>query len=199
MPKVGMQPVRRQQLMDATIRAIHRHGLGETTVQRIAAEAGVSTGIVHHYFRGKNDLLATTMRWLLIQLNRDLVARLAHHRTPRARLLAVLDANFDDSQFQPEVVSAWLAFWAQSSHEAELARLRDVYTGRTLSNLLHPLRQIVSPKQARLMATTLAALIDGLWLRAAHLDAGLQADDVRGIIRAYVTTMLPPGDAAAAD
>lgn len=199
MPKVGMQPVRRQQLMDATIRAIHRHGLGETTVQRIAAEAGVSTGIVHHYFRGKNDLLATTMRWLLVQLNRDLIARLAHHRTPRARLLAVLEANFDDSQFQPEVVSAWLAFWAQSSHDSELARLRDVYTRRTLSNLLHPLRQLVGPERARLMATTLAALIDGLWLRAAHLDAGLQADDVRGLIGAYVAALLPEGDAAAAD
>lgn len=191
MPKLGMQPLRRQQLMDATIRTIHRHGLHETTVQRIAAEAGVSTGIVHHYFRGKDDLLTTTMRWLLVLLRRDLVARLEELHDPKERLRAVMDANFDHSQFQPAVVSAWLAFFAQSAHDKELARLRDVYTRRTYTNLLQPLRQLVQPEQARIIATTAAALIDGLWLRSAHLDQRLDAGQARGLIDAYLAQALP--------
>ena len=48
MPKVGMQPIRRRQLIEATVAAIHTHGLAETTVSRISKTAGVSSGIVHH-------------------------------------------------------------------------------------------------------------------------------------------------------
>ena len=62
MPKVGMGPVRRTQLIAAAISSLHDHGYAETTVARIAARAGVSPGIVHHYFNGKDDLLFATMR-----------------------------------------------------------------------------------------------------------------------------------------
>ena len=53
MPKVGMEPIRRRQLIEATITSIHEYGFADATVSRISAAAGVSTGIVHHYFDGK--------------------------------------------------------------------------------------------------------------------------------------------------
>jgi TetR/AcrR family transcriptional regulator, transcriptional repressor of bet genes len=190
-PKLGMQPIRRQQLIDATIATIHRHGFGETTVQRIARAAGVSPGIVHHYFRGKDDLLAATMRWLLEDLRRDLVGRLASLREPRARLRAVLAANFAPCQFRPEVISAWLAFWAQSAHDPDLARLRRIYMRRTLANLREPLRRLLPPAGAAAAAATLAALIDGLWLRAAHRDTGLEPADVPAILEGCLAFLLP--------
>ena len=57
MPKLGMRPIRRRQLVDAAIASIHQYGLGETTIARIAEKAGVSPGIIHHYFADKDDLL----------------------------------------------------------------------------------------------------------------------------------------------
>ena len=80
MPKVGMEPIRRRQLIDATITSIGRYGLADTTVQRISREAGVSSGIIHHYFGGKNELLEATMRRLLQRLRDDVVAALAPAR-----------------------------------------------------------------------------------------------------------------------
>ena len=71
MPKRGMKPIRRQQLIDAAIASIHEHGFSSATVARIAHKAGVSTGIVHHYFTDKNDLLASTMRSMLDLLRRE--------------------------------------------------------------------------------------------------------------------------------
>src|SRR5918993_975251 len=60
MPKVGMEPIRRQQLIEATITSISRYGYADATISRISKEAGVSTGIVHHYFGSKDDLLEAT-------------------------------------------------------------------------------------------------------------------------------------------
>ena len=52
-----MEPIRRQQLIKATMEAIDEVGLAEATVIQIARRAGVSAGIISHYFGGKNGLL----------------------------------------------------------------------------------------------------------------------------------------------
>lgn len=183
MPKVGMQPIRRQQLIDATISSIHRHGFQETTVQRIGAEAGLSPGIIHHYFGGKEALLEATMRWLLEELRLDLLRRLEGATTPRQRIDAVLSANFDPIQFRPDVLAAWLSFWSQASFTPALARLRTIYTRRALSNLSAPLGRLVPRETARHIAITLVALIDGFWLRAALGDSDIKPDLVLALAR----------------
>lgn len=53
MPKLGMQSIRRRQLIDATLEAINEVGMHDATIAQIARRAGVSTGIISHYFRTK--------------------------------------------------------------------------------------------------------------------------------------------------
>lgn len=72
MPKLGMQSIRRRQLIDATLEAINEVGMHDATIAQIARRAGVSTGIISHYFRDKNGLLEATMRDITSQL-RDAV------------------------------------------------------------------------------------------------------------------------------
>ena len=59
-----MEEIRRRQLIEATIASIHDVGFSESSVSRIAAKAGVSAGIVHHYFEDKGELLEATLRQL---------------------------------------------------------------------------------------------------------------------------------------
>jgi TetR/AcrR family transcriptional repressor of bet genes len=70
MPKLGMQPIRRRQLIDATLDAINEVGMHDATIAQIARRAGVSTGIISHYFKDKNGLLEATMRDITGQLRR---------------------------------------------------------------------------------------------------------------------------------
>ena len=186
MPKLGMQDLRRRQLIDATFVTVQRHGLAETTMQRVAREAGLSAGMIHHYFADKNALLAATMRALLAELRGDVVARLAAAATPEARVRAVLAACFAPEQFRPALVAAWLAFWAQSAHSPELARLRRLYDRRTRSNLLEPLARLLPRPEAEAAATTLAAMIDGFWLKAGAADGGAAPGDALARVEAYL-------------
>ena len=48
MPKLGMQPIRRRQLIDATLDAINEVGMHDATIAQIARRAGVSTGSISH-------------------------------------------------------------------------------------------------------------------------------------------------------
>ena len=185
MPKVGMEPIRRRQLIDATISSIGRYGYGEATVQRISRTAGVSSGIIHHYFGGKDELLEASMRTLLAELRAEVVARLSRASTPRARLEAVVDGNFAPSQFDPAVIAAWLAFWSQARHEPRLARLQRINRRRLRSNLHHAFAQVVSPEAAVKASNGLAALIDGLWLNAA-LSGTRDTDEARAIAHRFL-------------
>jgi TetR/AcrR family transcriptional repressor of bet genes len=193
MPKVGMEPIRRQQLIEATIAALSRYGFADATISRISKEAGVSTGIIHHYFASKGDLLEATMRTLLEQLRQDVVKRLEKSATPEERLYAIIDGNFAPTQFDRPVIAAWLSFWGQVPHVPGLARLQRIYARRLRSNLLHELRQMLPMERAAETATGLAALIDGLWLRAS-LDGVQDPGAARAIVRSYLDAQL--GNAA---
>jgi TetR/AcrR family transcriptional repressor of bet genes len=180
MPKLGMEPIRRKQLIEATIASLGERGFADTTIQTISREAGVSPGIIHHYFGGKEELLVATMRTMLMHLRNDTVARLTRATTPRERLQAIIDSNFAVSQFTPQVVNAWLGFWAQVPHVPALARLQRVNNRRLHSNLMHGLRAMMPTERAETVARGLAAMIDGLWLRSALTGAvdGAEARDV---------------------
>lgn len=196
MPKLGMEPIRRQQLIAATIESIHNDGFANTTIARISRRAGLSSGIVAHYFQDKAGLLEATMRTLAEDLRRQVIDHLARARTPRERVLAVIDANFAPEQSAPEVVTAWLAFWAQVRQSPRLARIQRIYRRRLRSNLLHALRQMLPADRAETVATGLAALIDGLWLNSALVEDAISAEQARAIARDYLTAQMADHTAA---
>ena len=69
MPKVGVKSLRKLQLIDATLASIGEHGLQSTTIITISRIAGLSSGIISHYFGGKQGLIeATIMHLSLIHI-----------------------------------------------------------------------------------------------------------------------------------
>ena len=62
MPKIVDHELRRQELLAATWQVIARTGIIGVTTREIAREAGVSTGVLAHYFADKEELLAAALR-----------------------------------------------------------------------------------------------------------------------------------------
>ncbi|MEQ8285510.1 transcriptional regulator BetI [Thalassospira sp.] len=190
MPKVGMQPVRRRQLIDATIETIHRHGFADTTIARISKAAGMSSGIISHYFGGKNALLEATMRFLMQELRNDYLLRLGTAKTPMDRLEAIVNTNFNKEQFTPQVTVAWLSFWAQVPFSEALSRINEIYFKRLASNLRHELRQLTTDQCADEISAAMAAMIDGIWVRsglsAGRSDVKAAREMVLGTMRLYL-------------
>lgn len=183
MPKLGMAAIRRKQLVEAVIAAIHEDGFANATVARIARRAGVSSGIVHHYFDSKDELLFETMRSLLSDLRRDLVRRLSRAVTARQRLDAVIDASFGEDQFAESVFSAWLALYGAARHSPRLQQIIALYHRRLRANLLHDLRLIAGRERAFRISEAVGAMIDGLWLRYALMGRPDDPDVPRRLTR----------------
>lgn len=91
-PKLGMESVRRAQVIQATTRCIVDVGLRAVTLQAVADRAGVSKGVVTHYFRNKRDLLLQTFRALLEAYARSVV-RLVRPGMKAAEVLDLVVAH----------------------------------------------------------------------------------------------------------
>ncbi|WP_313116786.1 transcriptional regulator BetI [Ectopseudomonas guguanensis] len=192
MPKVGMQPIRRSQLIAATLEAVDQVGMADASIAYIARLAGVSNGIISHYFNDKNGLLEATMRHLM-QALRDAVAerrQALSDDSPRAHLKAMIDGNFDDSQVSGPAMKTWLAFWASSMHQPALRRLQRVNDHRLYSNLCGQFHRVLPQDQARFAARGLASLIDGLWLRGALSGEAFDTEQARRIAYDYLDLQL---------
>ena len=99
MLRVDSEALRRHQLIDATIDAIADMGFARASLGAIAKRAGVSPGLVAHYFANKDGLLEATMRRLVRDLAASVRRRLAELKSPRERIQAVIDVNLDPAEF----------------------------------------------------------------------------------------------------
>lgn len=164
MPKLGMEPIRRDALVKATIAEIGAAGSLDVTVSQIAKRAGMSSALAHHYFGGKDQIFLAAMRRILTdfgtQARRELAAA-----APPDRAAAIIRASFAPAHFDAATIGAWMTFYVLAQKDAEALRLWRIYQRRMRSNLTHALRPLCADPEGA--AETLIALIDGLYIRAA--------------------------------
>jgi AcrR family transcriptional regulator len=67
---------RRRQIIEATVRVLAKAGYQRASVSAIVAEAGVSKGLVWHYFTDRDDLMTQTAQQTLVDLRDDVAAGL---------------------------------------------------------------------------------------------------------------------------
>jgi len=185
-------------LVEVTIDSLAELGYVGTTLAQIALRAGVSTGLVAHYFGDKDGLLDAAFRSLARRVANQVGARLRQVSTPRGRIQAVIDANLAPEEFEQRTGTAWLAFWGQVLHVESLKRVQSVYQRRMLSNLRSSLKKLVPADEAQRLAAMIAAMIDGVWLRAA-LSGWREADSesARALLTAFVDGRLSQAAASA--
>ncbi|WP_068318197.1 transcriptional regulator BetI [Polycladidibacter hongkongensis] len=190
MPKVGHEDERKSSIIEATIAAIHECGYGKVTMAQIARNAGVSAGLPHHYFGSKAGLFNATITHLLLELSRQVNEALQNVEGPLQRVLTLVETNFSDEQFQPGVISAWLAFYAEARNEPQTNRLLRIYQRRLVLKLRAEFRQLLAEEDARRAAEGTAAMIDGLWLQRALVGGGLVGSSAAALVADYVQMSL---------
>ncbi|SDC36722.1 choline-binding transcriptional repressor BetI [Ruegeria marina] len=193
MERKRIRDIRNDELVEAAIRSIHGCGFGRVTMAEIAREAGASAASINYYFGSKDRLMEETMRRLLSVLRTATLARLVDTRTPRERLVAIVEANFDDTLFTPAQCSVWIQFWANAPYAPSLARLHRINRARVASNIRRELRQLVPEPARERLQMTIQAYMDGVWTEAAQGGAVPDAASARADARALTELLLDQG------
>jgi len=162
---------RREALVDAAIESLKRFGYEGLSVRRIAAEAGVSIGLINHHFPNKDTLVAESYRTFSRRLAANFEKAVATAGPdPRKRLRAYFDAYFSGPNLNPQVLTAWVVYWSLVQVSPEMRAVRDEEGqgyGEVLGRLLSDVAQSrgVATVDLELTVKGLIALLDGLWLQ----------------------------------
>ncbi|TXI02443.1 MAG: transcriptional regulator BetI [Rhizobium sp.] len=183
--------IRKRELRRAAFEVLQREGMAGATLEKVAAQAGASKGIVLHYFANKQELFEHAMREANAVLRDAVVARLNHAKTPMERLEAIIEGNFEERFFQPSICHAWLALCAEVPREPQLARIQKVIHARMRSNLMSALVQILPDDECEAVALGITALIDGIWLRLGLQSERMTREDALRQMRDYLSHRLP--------
>jgi len=194
MPRLGMEPIRREALVKATIAEIGEAGTLDVTVNRIAKRAGMSSALAHHYFGGKDDIFLAAMRHVLTVYGAEVRGALIMAADPRSRVEAIIRASFSDTSFRQEVIAAWLNFYVMALSSAPAKRLLLIYQRRIRSNLCHGLRPLLGARAGG-VAENIAALIDGGYLRQSLGQETVDGAKAIEIVMQYLDLELERGSA----
>jgi AcrR family transcriptional regulator len=105
--------LRRAQLTRAAYKVVGEKGYSDFTIKDIAREAGLSTGLVHYYFKNKEDLLFKLLKGMNDNLKRDLNKALTVLDDPQEKLLAFCNEAFDLVHKEKAYFSVLVDFVAQ--------------------------------------------------------------------------------------
>jgi len=184
---------RRQSLIEACARVLAEKGATGVSVRAICAEAGVSPGLLRHYFRGVSEAIAETYRWTGARIAAALNHAVASAGDrPRARLLAYVTTSFRPPIASPDLLGSYVAFWSLTRSDALVAQVRaEVYGDfrHGLETLIRAYRPALV--EVRLPAIALTALIDGLWLELSLGDAPFTPAEAEALAERWLDALLP--------
>lgn len=165
--------------------------MGGATIQKVAQKAGASKGIVHHYFKTKQELFEHAMRHSNALLRDEVIRLMRLARSPDQRLWAIIEGNFSTAFFTPGICRAWLALCAEIPREPQLARIQRVVHARMHSNLMTALSALVPADERETVALGITTLIDGLWLRQGLHPGQLTASEALVQMADYLAHRIP--------
>jgi TetR/AcrR family transcriptional regulator, transcriptional repressor of bet genes len=120
MPKIVDHKKRRDEIALVACRVVAQYGFEQTTIVRIAREAGYTTGMVAHYFDTKQEIIIAALRLILRRIEERLTPA---SRADRPDLVALLTEALPVDATRFTECAFWTAFWGQVSTDRRLKRI----------------------------------------------------------------------------
>jgi TetR/AcrR family transcriptional regulator, transcriptional repressor of bet genes len=205
LPKQGMGPIRREQICRAASAVISEHGFSGTTMRLVSEKAGVSTGMLNHYFPNRMNMLEETLIFVSRRMQAREAAIIDAAEPGEQRLRALIRGLLPTT---PEIIESWRVWIAAYGASVSRERLRAIIgtrntlwydvLARTVEGLVPPTADLAIP-----FVWELDALINGLVIQAlasqSELDfEGIEETIVRAVKRAGGRSAVPTLGAAIA-
>jgi len=172
MPKVVDVDERRTELAEAAARLIARAGIGAATMRGVAAEVGLTTGSLTHYFADKRDLMLHTFRESLD--GRRALRQTRNQSDPRAALIQTLEGSLPIDVERRTHWMVSIAFCAEAAGDEALADVQQAAYREHRAHVSRLLRAMGYPNDVATtaLAERLLACANGVATQALFDPAG---------------------------
>jgi TetR/AcrR family transcriptional repressor of bet genes len=184
MPKLGMGPIRREQICRAAAKVISEQGFDGTTMRMVAEAAGVSTGMLNHYFANRMEMLEETLLFVSQRQQAREAAAMEGLEPGEKRLRALVRSVLPTDQDSTEAWRVWIAAHGASVPLLELRRVMASRNSLWFEILERGLEGVV-PRTGREKvpyAWQLDALMNGLVIQTITTEAEISFKDIENIV-----------------
>lgn len=193
---------RRVEIAALVVDVIQREGAASATVRRVSEAGGFSIGVITHYFRDKDELIASAFDWLAQRSFAELDATLGQAEPGLPRLRAALEFMVP-LQGERSFPAVWLSLWSAAMHSPGLAGVHRRYYARWRRILRQCIAaavrrgQVEPPKALADAVDLLAAGVDGLWLAVTFDGGRFSGLRRRRLVSQLMTSVVRPCASAA--
>ena len=182
---------RHGELLARAVELSQAEGLSAVTLRRVAADLGVTPGLVSHYFSSAEQLITAAFRSAAVA---DLAQARSHvdaAPTPVAKMDALMDYVLDDSS--DDASALWLEAWSLGRRNAALAAQANDLTDEWLACIAGIVRAGTKDGEfvvddVAVAARRLLTMIDGLG--AQKVVRAVPSEEAKHIARAYFASEL---------
>lgn len=166
------QSEKRRLILQAAEKVFDAKGYADTTVDEVAAEAGISKGSIYNYFKNKEDLFHQVFAAAMASSEAD-VGKLVEQGSARQKLEKVLDYWYGQLEFIKRIARLVLEFWATAARDKQgdfSRNMRDGYS-RHISLIKGIIDDGVQTGEffvkfdSRMAATLIMGLMDGIHIQ----------------------------------
>ncbi|MGH8221700.1 MAG: TetR/AcrR family transcriptional regulator [Woeseiaceae bacterium] len=188
---------RRTQLIEATVKCLARKGIGSTTLGDVAAEAGLSQGIVNLHFTSKDNLLTETLRFLAEDYKSQFESTLAKAGAEAAeKLLALMEMDLKPSICDRQKLAVWFAFWGEVKSVPTYQQLCAAYDAEYDKVVGDLCQKIIDDGgyrhvNAGTVTDALSSMTDGLWLSYLVSPKTFDRDEAMDAVYSYLRAVFP--------
>jgi len=186
---------RREDLIAAAMELVAEGGPEAATVRAIAARAGVTPGLIRHYFSSKEELTHAAYRQVMDAMTLEAMraCEAIPETDPIGRLAAFIAANFRPPVMTPLSVGVWAGYMHLGRNDPVMHEIHEAtYLGYRdrLQDLISALPRPADPARDRREAIACNALIDGLWVEGGSLPDEFTRGEVLRIALDGIAAML---------
>ncbi len=191
MAKHAPAETRRAQVLDAAMACFSEHGYHETSIDDIAAHAGLSKGAIYHHFAGKRDILIGLFEVWAEQLLQRWEA-IGRESDPLEALSRDADAAFATAEDLLSLSRGAVELLSHAARDDQMrTRVAALYSASRarIAALLSDARRkgLIGEMDPESVATALMALFEGLFVMKAMDPDGV---DVAAVWKHGVTAIL---------
>lgn len=193
-PRPSVEQQRREEVFDATLSLLAQRGYRHVRIADIAERTGLSTGIIHYYFKTKEQLLDATFRYVVTESRRQSEKALASGGDPWEQLVALVDAHLCRNGGRDEWV-VWLQLWSEALVRPHLRRLSNEHYGRWIDLVEMVVRQgqeqgLFRAIDAREFVVSMLTMMDGLSIQHLMRSSEAEISRVRRLTVGYARDRL---------
>lgn len=194
MARTTIQKQRRRQILQALHQRLLIKPFDKTSIKEIAAEAGLNHGMLHYYFKSKEDILLAYIDYQTALYKKAFTRWLDANRKQLSQEDGLITAPFDfmeqEITFDRDLSKIFIEIWEISIYNEKVKeKLKDMYRAWITTFASHLAELIDDHKKAYALSALMVSFSEGLSLLSVILD---DSDLSFGTLYQMFKNLIPP-------